>query len=163
MKTAIFKKYEIHKKLLFLVLAFWLTFTIEWIFRNSFLDAWGFLTNNFSRFAFNYSIVLLTLCPSLIFKKKFFYLTFTTIIWIILSIANSMVMKFRGTPLTGSDLGMLKNGLELAEQYLSKGSIIALVLLLLIIIGLLIVLYIKCPKKKINYKFKYIEKERYVN
>lgn len=71
--------------------------------------------------------------------------------WIILGIANNLVIKFRETPLTFSDLGMIQNALELSNQYLSKSSIILIILLFIVVISILSFLFFKCKKYKIKY------------
>lgn len=54
-------------------------------------------------------------------------------------------------PLTFYDIGMIENGLEIIEQYLSKNLIIIMILSSLLLISLLIFIFLKCKKKSINY------------
>ena len=59
-----------------------------------------------------------------LFKRRFFVFTFVSILWTSFSIANSMLLKMRGTPLTSSDVKIIKSGIAIMDQYLSKTSII---------------------------------------
>lgn len=85
------------------------------------------------------------------FKKRVFAFSLVSLTWIILGIANNLVIKFRETPLTFSDLGMIQNALELSNQYLSKSSIILIILLFIVVISILSFLFFKCKKYKIKY------------
>ena len=114
-------------------------------------DSWKYVNEYFSRFLFNASIILLTFTPSFLFKKRYFYISLTTIIWLLLSITNSVILNLRGTPLTGGDLKMIKSGLSIASQYLTKLNILFVILLAIAILVYLVIVYIKSPKSKVNY------------
>ena len=62
-------------------------------------------------------------------QKRVFAFSLVSLTWIILGIANNIVIKFRETHLTFSDLRMIQNALDLSKQYLSKSSIILIILL----------------------------------
>lgn len=151
MKDLLFKKYKIHKKLFFLIFIFILTFIIDIMLRGRISDSWKYVNEYFSRFLFNASIILLTFTPSFLFKKRYFYISLTTIIWLLLSITNSVILNLRGTPLTGGDLKMIKSGLSIASQYLTKLNILFVILLAIAILVYLVIVYIKSPKSKVNY------------
>lgn len=152
MKDLLFKKYKIHKKLFFLIFIFILTFIMDVMLRGEISDSWNYVHEYFNRFLFNASIIFLTFTPSFLFKKRYFYISLTTIIWLILSIANSVILNLRGTPLTGGDLKMIKSGLSIANQYLTTFNILCIILLIIAILVYLVIVYIKSPKSKVNYK-----------
>lgn len=152
MKDLLLKKYKIHKKLFFLIFIFILTFIMDIMLRGEISDSWNYVHEYFNRFLFNASIIFLTFTPSFLFKKRYFYISLTTIIWLILSIANSVILNLRGTPLTGGDLKMLKSGLSIANQYLTTFNILCIILLIIAILVYLVIVYIKSPKSKVNYK-----------
>lgn len=152
MKDLLFKKYKIHKKLFFLIFIFILTFIMDVMLRGEISDSWNYVHEYFNRFLFNASIIFLTFTPSFLFKKRYFYISLTTIIWLILSIANSVILNLRGTPLTGGDLKMIKSGLSIANQYLTTFNILYIILLIIAILVYLVIVYIKSPKSKVNYK-----------
>lgn len=120
--------------------------------RGEISDSWNYIHEYFNRFLFNASIIFLTFTPSFLFKKRYFYISLTTIIWLVLSIANSVILNLRGTPLTGGDLKMMKSGLSIATQYLTNFNILCICLLIIAISIYLVIVYIKSPKSKVNYK-----------
>lgn len=152
MKDLLFKKIKIHKRLFFLIFIFIFTFTIDVMLRGDISDSWNYIHKYFSRFLFNASIILLTFIPSFLFKKRYFYISLTTTIWLVLSIANSVILNLRGTPLTGGDIKMMKSGLSIANQYLTSFNILCICLLIIAIFTLLVIIYIKSSKIKVNYK-----------
>lgn len=152
MKDLLFKKFKIHKKLFFLIFIFIFTFIIDVMLRGEISDSWNYIHEYFSRFLFNASIIFLTFTPSFLFKKRYFYISLTTIIWLVLSIANSVILNLRGTPLTGGDLKMIKSGFSIASQYLTNFNILCIGLLIIAILVYLVIVYIKSPKSKVNYK-----------
>lgn len=143
------------KKLLLVVLfifyLFLLLFVIEACSRSNVHDTWLYFTKDFRKVTFNLLILLLTLSPFLLLKKRIFYIALVSVLWIFLSIANYILLSLRGTPLTGADFGMISNGLELLPKYLSTWLIILLAVVLLGIVGLLVFTYIKLPKEEIKY------------
>lgn len=116
--------FPILKLILFILYAFILTFLIESFSRGGIPASYEYLKENFNAFLYNSCVVLLTLTTLLILKKRIFYITLGSMIWIILGIANFTLLTLRGTPLTGSDFGMIKNGIELIPKYLSLTSLI---------------------------------------
>lgn len=152
MKNLLFKKYKVHKKISFLIFIFILTFLMDVMLRGEISDSWNYINQYSSRFLFNISIVLLTFTPIFLFKKRYFYIFLITTIWLILSIANSVILNLRGTPLTGGDLKMIKSGLSIAKQYLTFFNILCICLLIIVLLVSLVIIYIKSPKLKVNYK-----------
>lgn len=146
-----FNKKVLVSLLFFIAYSFLLTFTIEAITRGEFVQAKDFVRHFFSKFAFNTFIVALTLSPCFLFKRRLFVFTLITSIWIIFSIGDNLVLQLRGAPLTGADLGMIKNGLELSNQYLTSSSLILMIIALIVLIVALIVIFIKSPKVKMSY------------
>ena len=147
----IFNKKVLVSLLFFIAYSFLLTFAIEAITRGEIVQAKDFARQFFSKFAFNTFIIALTLSPCFLFKRRLFVFTLITSIWIIFSIGDNLVLQFRGTPLTGADLGMIKNGLELSNQYLTSSSLILMIIALIVLIVALIVIFIKSPKVKMSY------------
>ena len=152
MKNLLFKKYKVHKKISFLIFIFILTFLMDVMLRGEISDSWNYINEYSSRFLFSISIVLLTFTPIFLFKKRYFYISLITTIWLILSIANSVILNLRGTPLTGGDLKMIKSGLSIAKQYLTFSNILCICLLIIVLLVSLVIIYIKSPKIKVNYK-----------
>lgn len=144
-------KQSVLNVLLFAVYSLLLVFVIEWFSRGSIEAAYSFFRHFFKIFLYNTLIVSVTLSPCFLFKRRLFAFSLVSLVWIVLGIANNFLIKFRETPLTFADLGMMKNAIELSDQYLSKGSMILIASLFIIIFGLLIFIFIKSKKVKFRY------------
>lgn len=151
MLKKLFDKKSLLNILIFIVYSSILVFLIECISRGSYLDTYEFFYSQFSKFAYNILIVAVSLSPCFLFKRRFFAFSTCSAIWIILSIADNLIIKFRETPLTYADLGMIKNAMDLSNQYLSKNSFILIATLFIALLLILTVLFFKCKKTKINY------------
>ena len=141
-------KQSVLNVLLFAVYSLLLVFVIEWFSRGSIEAAYSFFRHFFKIFLYNTLIVSVTLSPCFLFKRRLFAFSLVSLVWIVLGIANNFLIKFRETPLTFADLGMMKNAIELSDQYLSKGAMILIASLFIIIFGLLIFIFIKSKKVK---------------
>lgn len=144
-------KQSVLNVLLFAVYSLLLVFVIEWFSRGSIEAAYSFFRHFFKIFLYNTLIVSVTLSPCFLFKRRLFAFSLVSLVWIVLGIANNFLTKFRETPLTFADLGMMKNAIELSDQYLSKGAMILIASLFIIIFGLLIFIFIKSKKVKFRY------------
>ena len=147
----IINKKSILKLLLFILYSLLLAFVIECFSRGSIEGAYSFLRHFFKIFLYNALIVSVTLSPCFLFKRRLFAFSLGSLICIILGVSNIFLIKIRETPLTFADLGMMKNAMELSDQYLSKGTIILIASLSIIIFGLLIFTFFKSKKVKIVY------------
>ena len=150
-KQNIFCKKSALNVLFFILYSLILVFLVECFSRGNINTSFNFFRHFFKIFLYNSLIVGFTLSPCFLFKKRVFAFSLVSLTWIILGIANNLVIKFRETPLTFSDLGMIQNALELSKQYLSKSSIILIILLFIGVISTLSFLFFKCKKYKIKY------------
>lgn len=150
-KQNLFCKKSALNILFFILYSLILVFLVECFSRGNINASFNFFRHCFKIFLYNSLIVGFTLSPCFLFKKRVFAFSLVSLTWIILGIANNLVIKFRETPLTFSDLGMIPNALELSNQYLSKSSIILIILLFIVVISILSFLFFKCKKYKIKY------------
>ena len=130
-----------------------LTFIVDCISRGSFTESINFISNKSFTFLFNALIISLTLSITLLTKRRTFSYSVISTIWVIAAIGNNVLLNLRGTPLTGSDLKLIKSGLKIINNYMSKKEIIYIVIALFFIIALLIFIFIFAPKTKfkVNY------------
>ena len=117
-------KENILNVVLFALYTLILVFVMELFSRGSIEATYSFFRHSFKIFLYNSLIVAATLSPCFLFKRRLFAFSIVSLIWIILGIANNMILTFRGTPLTFSDFGMIKSAIELSDQYLSKDAMI---------------------------------------
>ena len=111
------------------VVSLLLTFVVDSISRGSISQSLNFISSKGNTFLFNALIIFLTLSITLLFKKKTFSYCLISFIWIIAAIGNNVLINLRGTPLTGSDLKLIKSGLTLINNYMSKKEILYIVIL----------------------------------
>ena len=144
-------KKSIFNIILFAVYCLFLAFLMEYLFRGNWENVSDFLHHFFKAFLYNALIISVTLSPCFLFKRRLFAFSLASLIWIILGIANNFLIKFRETPLTFADLRMIKSGIELSEQYLSKNSIMLIASLFIVLIIVLSFIFFKCKKVKVKY------------
>lgn len=125
-----------------------IAFTVDSLSRNSMEKTFEFIKINPLAFLFSFLIIMVSLSIVLLFKRRIFGYTIISSIWIIGGVANNIIMKFRNTPLTASDLRMTGNALKLLDSYLTKNEVLLLITSLIILIAILVILFIFAAKVK---------------
>lgn len=87
-------------------------------------------------------------------KRRFFAFSIISLFWLVIGIANGVILTQRMTPFTVKDLSNLEDGLTIATNYLSKGEIVLAGIAIVVLIGLVVLLFIKGPQKKNGVKRK---------
>lgn len=105
-------------------------------------------------FFYNAMIIFATLVIASIFKRRLFVFTIITIFWLAIGIVNGVILTQRMTPFTVKDLSILDDGISIVTNYLSTAQIAMAIGGALAALGLLILLYIKGPKKALPVKWK---------
>lgn len=144
-------KQSILNVLLFAAYSLILVFVIEWFSRGSIEAAYSFFRHFFKIFLYNTLIVSVTLSPCFLFKRRLFAFSLGSFVWLVLGIANNFLIKFRETPLTFADLGMMKSAIELSDQYLSKNAMILIASLFIVVFLILGFIFFKSKKVKMKY------------
>ena len=131
-----------------------INFIIEICSRRNLLDTFGYIFGSPLVFLYNSLIILSTLSIVLLFKRRTFFFTLITTIWIGFGVTNGIILSNRVTPFTATDLTLAEFGLGIISKYLSPfmTSLIS-VFLIVLVIGI-VILFFKGPKfkEKINYK-----------
>ena len=132
------------------VLSLIINVAIETISRKSIISLFGYISDDPFVFVYNSLIILLTLLPALFIRRRTFYYAFISFVWLGFSIANSTILIFRTTPLTASDLLLIKSAIDVLNKYFSPEQIwmlgILLVVLIIFAISLCVMLFIKAHK-----------------
>lgn len=154
----IYRKYLIYGGVQSALLAFILNLLIEIISRRSLLGGLVFLTGNPKVFFYNTFLIFVTLSVSLLVKRRIFVYVLISSVWLALGIVNGVILSFRMTPFTVSDLALLENGLSILPNYMSTFEIVLTVLAIIIAIAIFVVTFLFAPKKKdaIRYKLNFI-------
>ena len=125
---------------------------VESICRHSLIAGILFLFQHPYSFLVNALIVGCSYSLALLFRKQKSLLVLFTLFWLTLGIINGVILIFRVTPFTSSDLLLLKDGVNVASKYLSLMALAALVILLVLVILVFAVLAFRIPavKKRIK-------------
>lgn len=105
-----------------------------------------FLANRPLAFLVNYLIILLTLSPCLLFRRRVFCLTLLGLVWAAGGVANGIIIQNRMTPFTTADLAVFSTGFEILPTYFTKFQMFLLAALCLLILGGLLLLFLKGPR-----------------
>ena len=105
-------------------------------------------------FFYNTMIIFATLCIASIFKRRLFVFVIVSIFWLTIAIVNGVILLNRMTPFTVKDFSNLADGATIITNYLAVWQIILAGIAIVIALGLLVLLYIKGPKKKDRVKWK---------
>ena len=145
------KKPRIRKTFLFIMLlAAVLILVIELLNHKAFTNGpasfFHFVTQNPLALLSNYAIVLVTLAPAMFFRRRVFWCTLVSSVWMIGGAVNGFILLNRMTPFTVADLSIFQTGLDTIPNYLSKKYIILLVVSLVVLLVGLVLLFIKGPR-----------------
>ncbi len=150
-----------HKKLVYKILhtsffigAVWaliLNLIIETLGRFPTTTIWGGIQFMFDKplvFLYNALIIYMSLVIASVFRRRLFVFTLVSIFWLAIGIVNGVILTQRMTPFTVKDLSILDDGLTIVTNYLSTAQIIMVAIGVVIAIGLLVLFFIKGPKKR---------------
>lgn len=131
-----------------------LYFIMEIFCQKGIVGAFNFVVHHPLAYIYNCLLVLLPLMFCLFFKRRLFVITLISIVWLLFSVANLIILNNRVTPFTYQDFDLLYSQLHMITLYLSVWQIALICLLLIAIIVGLVFLFLKGPKHigKINYK-----------
>lgn len=119
---------------------------IESMSRRSIWKGLGYLFTDPVIFIYNSIIILATLSFAILFKRRSFALFMLSMVWILVGIIDFILLQFRTTPFTATDLTLLKSAIEIWNYYLKFYHIILLLLLLILLVLGCIVLFKKSKK-----------------
>ncbi|MBQ3195105.1 MAG: sulfatase-like hydrolase/transferase [Clostridia bacterium] len=141
-----------HKFLLCLVTAIVVNFIIELASRRSFSRLMLHVVDNFPMFLFGSSVIALSFCLSMLFKRRLFVYSVVLVVWISLGISNVSMLLNRANPLMLIDFKIMRSGMSLSTMYLTIPTIILLSITVITFIVGLVFLYKKSPREPVNYK-----------
>ncbi len=111
-----------------------------------------FLANNPLAFLVNFLIILLTLTPCLLFRRRAFCLTLLSLVWAVSGVANGIILQNRMTPFTTADLTVFSTGFEILPTYFTKFQMVLLgAVCFLILVGLTL-LFLKGPRAAAGFR-----------
>jgi hypothetical protein len=137
---------------LYFVLAALLTFLVESLSRRSPLAALVFLWESPLAYLANYGIILCTVLLSLLFRKRTAGIALTSAVWVVLGVAQCIVLLSRVTPLTAVDVAIALSVITIITAYLTPIQIVLICLFLVGVVAGLVVLFIRVRKHPIPWK-----------
>ena len=149
-----FKEQSTSSFLKFLLAPLIINFIIELCSRRSLGDTFSYIFGSPLVFLYNCLIILSTLSIVLLFKRRTFFFTLISTIWIGFGITNGIILSNRVTPFTATDLTLADLGLGMISKYLSATVTNLIAGFLIAVVLGIIFLFFKGPKYKgkLNYK-----------
>lgn len=126
------------------------TLILEILSRRGLIEAAVFIAESPLVFAFNALIVLFTLIPAMLTRRRKFTLCLLCELWLILGTANFIVQSYRTTPLSMIDLLLAGTALQMVDNYLSPLQIVLILLGAVGVIALGVLLWLRSPRERIH-------------
>lgn len=136
-----------------LFMGLFMTLLIYLLNARSFTGGVGNIFDSFGYFLFNLLILTAFYSVSLFFARRLFVMTFVTVVWLALGVTNFVLRGMRDNALEAIDFQIVRTGLGIVTIYLSILEIILYSVLVLVAVGLLVLLFIKCPKHTPKYSY----------
>ncbi len=143
---------DIHRPLFYCLLAAVMTFAVECLSRHSVTETLVFLWENPLAYLTNYGIILLTLLPALLFRKRLAGMVLLTGVWTALGIAEFVILCTRVSPLSAADIAIALSVLSIISSYLSIPVIILLVALIVGFVAAIVWLFVRVRKHPIRWR-----------
>lgn len=147
--TNFFKKLYLQLRLFAaecLLLAFVLNFCIEALSRESFFLPFLYLVKSPLVFCYNTLLICITLSFSFLFKRRKLTRFIISVLWITVGITDFVLLQFRTTPFTATDLLLLDSAFSIMGHYLSIFWIAVIIAAIILVVVLCIILFRKFPK-----------------
>ena len=137
-----------------LTLSLVLNFIIEALNRRSPLASLVFLAQHPYVFFHNALILFLTLSVALLFRHRIFVFVLVSVFWLSMGIANGVILGFRMTPFTVTDLSLLDAGLQVIPNYLSKVQVVLAGVGTLLLAAALAAVFFLAPHRKVKIDYR---------
>lgn len=105
-------------------------------------------------FMLNTLIIAASMSLALVFKRRIFAYISISIIWILLSITNFIVLSSRKTPFTAMDIMLIEDAIKVIPIYINILEMILIVAGLCLVIAGLVMLWRKAPKIETDFENK---------
>jgi len=137
-----------HHLLVLLALALVVTVVIELFNRRGLGKFFLFIWEYPLMFLLDYGLVLSTIMVSQLFRRRFAVMALVSVVWITLSVVNYVVICFRTQPFTLADVMLVDDMFSLITVYFNWFQIIGMVLAVIALVGLIVLLVWKTPRRE---------------
>lgn len=137
-----------------LIAAFLINLFIETVGRQStpFTGGFLYLIQQPLVFLANMLLIYATLTFCALFRRRAFFLALLALPWILIGVANGVILLQRMTPFNMKDMTAFTDAFTLVGNYFSVTQIVMIVGISIVVIAGFVILFLKCRKvKKINY------------
>ena len=97
-------------------------------------------------FLVNLFLVMVTLAPAFFLRRRAFWCTLLSAVWMGAGAVNGFIILNRMTPFTTADLTVFNTGLDTLPNYMSRGYIILIGVVLALLVAFLVFLLLRGPK-----------------
>lgn len=125
-----------------------LTLAVEMISRGSFLEGFKYLFQHPVAFLVNAMIIACTVMIALLFKRRVFVYLIVSAFWVVMSCINRGFLNRRVTPFNATDIFMVKDGMRIADKYISPATFITNITVAVLGLAFLVFVFLKGPKIK---------------
>ena len=140
------------------LLALAVSLAVELFNHKAFTDGpgafWRFLGDAPLAFLVDTLLVLVTLVPALFLRRRVFWCTLVSAVWLSMGAVNGFILVNRQTPFTVADITVLNSGLDTLPNYLSKPAMVLLALGIVLVLGGLAALFWKGPRGSWSWRFR---------
>lgn len=150
-----FFKNKVYRKNIFqfILLPILINLTIEILSRGSVIKGFKYMFTHPVPFFCNMMFILVSLAVGLLIKRRVFYVTLISSVWIIMGIVNRVLLETRVTPFNATDLKLIDTATTIIDQYFTTFLIVVTLIALCLVALIIVLLFIKGPK--IDYKINY--------
>ncbi|MGN0382850.1 MAG: LTA synthase family protein [Eubacterium sp.] len=137
----------------YIVISLIVNLILETLGRGTFYGGFVHMIKSPYVFLINSMIILMTLSFTLLARRRVFFISIISLMWIAFGIANCVLLSYRVTPFSATDLVMIENAIGIMNKYLNFFSYALIVLLAIGSVIGLVFIWIKIPK--LDHKIKY--------
>ena len=151
---SIYNKYLHNSAAMCALLSVVLNIVIESLGRRSLALCFRFMVHSPLTFLYNCVIIFTTFSIVYLVRRRIFVYVIVSILWLGIGITNGVILGFRTTPFTMTDLALFDDGLKVISNYMTTTQIIMVVAAVATLLVTLVLIFIFMPKlkRKINYK-----------
>ncbi|MBQ6661233.1 MAG: sulfatase-like hydrolase/transferase [Lachnospiraceae bacterium] len=129
-------------------LSFLMTLVTDGFSRSSFVQPFVFLFCHPLIFLVNMMIIAIFLAPAIMFRHRTFFYFMACILWLAVGVIDFIVLHNRVTPFNAHDFRMLDDAWNVLFKYYNWIQVIGLGLLILLGVLLLVLAFLRLPKRK---------------
>ncbi|SFQ21649.1 Phosphoglycerol transferase MdoB [Lachnospiraceae bacterium XBB1006] len=132
---------------LYLIVPILVNFIIECLELKSILSGLRFTFTSPYVFMANTLIIIMTFMISLLLRKRHFWVTLLSVIWLVFGTANFVLLCNRVTPFTANDLILIDALFEVLQKYFNLFQVGLLVILGILGIIILVIMFFRAKKE----------------